>query len=172
MTRRKMKVGDGAIPWALGLALVVGIGTVGHYAFSGDDPEESAASAGNLLGALTQNEVIATDTGEVRLTGPGQVSKQQGDMTYTFNFESRHVYVTAPQTASVLVSFEDFDNQDMITSIRRTGCEISGNMIAETTKFIQAGGVVGDESTLTQGTVASARIFTNQYCPLPARMPG
>jgi hypothetical protein len=155
----KVSIGKNAPFWGLGLACLGVVGGLVNYLVQ-DDPEAAAAATLDLR-AWSKLE---TETGETRITGPGQVAKEQGDMTYTFNFESGHVFVTGPNLNDSM-PFAEFKNDRMIDTVKGEGCTIAGTIIRNIDAYNKGNGTPEEQSTQVADYQKLSQTYIKKLCP-------
>lgn len=160
----KVSIGKNAPFWGLGAVCLAIVGGLGNYLLQ-DDPEATAAAESAAAAALDVRawSKLQVENGESRITGPGQVAKEQGEMTYTFNFESGHVFVTGPNLNDAM-SFEEFKNDKMIDTVRGEGCTIAGTILDNIETYVKADGTTEEQSTQVADYTKISQTYTKNHC--------
>ena len=119
MARYRINPGSALTAFS-GVAVLSDIGGLTWYL---NQPEIPKPQAPALREWMTQTR----DGIEHQLAGPGQIVTQQGPLTYTFNFDSGHVFIIGGQINHAFTT-RQFENHAMVQAVRDTGCAIAATL--------------------------------------------
>ena len=108
-----------------------------------------------------------TDNTTHTLVNAHTISRQEGTLYTTFNFSSRHVYVSGHVNGANIsgaFTFRGFENDAMIEDVRKAGCE-TARKTAGLLENYEFGSVFSNSSEDVTAKQTEARTFLQNHCP-------
>lgn len=160
---RKVRINLSPImPYAIMTSVVGGVigglGLLFFELFQSDNVKYDVAAALQRVEDNTTHTLVNAHT----------ISRQEGPLYTTFNFGSRHVYVSGLVGGSQVngaFTFRGFENDTLIEDVRKAGCE-TARQAAGLLENYDYGSVLfsSDEQVTTSQT--NARAFIKNHCPV------
>ncbi len=157
MSRTKISLAP-LIPYGI-IASIIGFFGVGFYELVVNDNVEAKVREASQK---TESNV------KYLLLDANTITREEGTLSYTFNFLSRHVLIAGYANGMEIqagFSFSGFDNPEMIEAVRKTGCDAARHTAGELAG-LDSGSLIfsapPDDATAKE---SEARNFIKNYCP-------
>jgi hypothetical protein len=146
------------IPYGM-IASFIGIFGVGFYEMIVDDKVDTKVREASQK---TESNV------KYLLLDANTITREEGTLSYTFNFLSRHVLIAGYANGMEIqagFSFAGFDNPAMIESVRKTGCDAARHTAGELAEFDSGSLIFSGPPDDAANKEAEARHFIKNHCP-------